>query len=405
MLEIFTYIAAILTLSHALRHGGRYPYLWLATIFHGWTVECISYFLPDIDNFWHGQSSIIFLGGRLPLHIVLFYPFFIYTASVSVSKLRLSSWAEPFATGLAVVLLDVPFDIMGIKLMWWTWHDTEPNIYDRHYWVPWTSYYFHASFAFSFCLIFHGTRKVLDNRGKFEASNVCVEFLSTVLTGLFSMPLGTIQFILLYHPLHDVYQLHSEVCVLALLALYVLVIWSGDRNPTEDARSEGKDFFSWFDEISALVIIHYLFYVNLVVFSKPEQQSSMGLHETVGPCNETSPVYTAAGMILSKRKYLCLSDYDEGYYDFHCIPNQRELPPKTSWYRICGTPFPNHVEYIFVVCTFCALGLYVYVQMLANSGQYPPVKTKTKPEKEPHGKEPHVKELHVSGKGKKQKRH
>ncbi len=40
-----------------------------------------------------------------------------------------------FSVGLGVVLLDVPFDIMGIKLLWWSWHDTEPNIYDRHMWV------------------------------------------------------------------------------------------------------------------------------------------------------------------------------------------------------------------------------------------------------------------------------
>ena len=74
-----------------------------------------------------------------------------------------------FSVGLGVVLLDVPFDIMGIKLLWWTWHDTDPNIYDRHYWVPWTSYYFHAAFASSFSFLFFGTRSLVCKTERFQA--------------------------------------------------------------------------------------------------------------------------------------------------------------------------------------------------------------------------------------------
>ena len=55
----------------ALRNGGRFRWLWLATVLHGLTVECVSYFLPDIDNFWHAQGVITFLGLRLPLYIAL----------------------------------------------------------------------------------------------------------------------------------------------------------------------------------------------------------------------------------------------------------------------------------------------------------------------------------------------
>lgn len=63
--------------------------------------------------------------------------------------------------GLGTVMLDMPYDIMGIKLVWWTWHDTDPNIYDRMYWVPWNSYYFHACFACSFVWVMRLSRKFL----------------------------------------------------------------------------------------------------------------------------------------------------------------------------------------------------------------------------------------------------
>jgi len=67
------------------------------------------------------------------------YPGFIYTASVAVSRLHISERTESAAMGLFVVIFDMPYDIMGIKNLWWTWHDTDANIRDRHYWVPWTS--------------------------------------------------------------------------------------------------------------------------------------------------------------------------------------------------------------------------------------------------------------------------
>ena len=54
--------------------------------------------------------------------------------------MRLPRWSEPFAVGLADCLLDVPFDILGIKFLWWTWHDTDPNIFERSFHVPITRY-------------------------------------------------------------------------------------------------------------------------------------------------------------------------------------------------------------------------------------------------------------------------
>ena len=52
---------------------------------------------------------------------------------------------------------------------------------------------------------------------------------------------------------------------------------------------------------------------------------------------------------LSKRKYLCTSDYDEGYFSFHCLPGGKKPSKGVEWYTACGTPFPNKVEYLLVV--------------------------------------------------------
>lgn len=54
----------------ALVRGGRFSYLWYGIIIHGLVIESICYIAPDVDNFWHSQTPIIFFGRRLPLHII-----------------------------------------------------------------------------------------------------------------------------------------------------------------------------------------------------------------------------------------------------------------------------------------------------------------------------------------------
>lgn len=383
ILELSIYFLALLTFKHAWRSGGRFLYLWFATILHGLVVESLSYFVPDIDNFWHAQSMVMFVGKRLPLHIVVLYPVFIYTAAAAVSRLRLKSWAEPFAVGLAVVLLDIPFDIIGIKLLFWTWHDTDPNIFDRNYWVPWTSYYFHSAFASSFMILFFGTRHLLcSSPSKYEADGFLKEILCTIITGLLAMPVGILQFLPLYHPLHDIFNFHSEVCVLLFLSVYILIVWVADRHPTEEARSQSskRGLFHWLDDLGLMVLLHFLLWIFLTMYGRPELIQSTGFHEKTGNCSAISAVQTASGKVLSRKTFLCTSDYDEGYYDFHCLRGGKPPADGLEWYTICGTPFPNALEYLIVVSAFSLFGLFVYVQMLGFSGKQPKSKASRQPQ-------------------------
>ena len=102
--ELEFYLLAILTYIHAYRHGARYMWLWWTTIAHGLMTECTSYWAPDIDNFWHAQSTFMFFGQREPLHIMCLYPGFIYTASVAVARLNITERCEAAAMGLFVVI-------------------------------------------------------------------------------------------------------------------------------------------------------------------------------------------------------------------------------------------------------------------------------------------------------------
>lgn len=369
LISELTYLTVgLLTFIHSRRVGGRFKYLWLATIFHGLTVECAAYWLPDIDNFWHSQTTIVLLGRRLPLHIMMLYPAFIYNASVAISRLKLPNWAEPFAVGLCVVLIDLPYDITAVKFLHWTWHDTDPNIFDRHYWVPWNSFYFHATFAASFTFWFHCWKRLIIGKStdKWQAGDHKREMLCAILTGLCGMPGGVLQFIPFYHPLHDIAGVHTENCVALLTLTFFLIVWSADRNPIVGSRTTPG--FKGFNECVLSLILHYSCYLSCVLLFKPEDEVSIGVHEKTGPCNETSPVQTAFGMTLLKRKYLCTSDYDEGYFDFHCLPGGKPPSEGMEFYTACGTPFPNHAEYIVVIAGVCWLALLVFINLHFRSG-------------------------------------
>lgn len=369
-MEMCVFMTATLTFIHASRVGGRYLFLWIGIVLHGLFVEAVSYWMPDIDSFWHAQGIFTFLGQRLPLYIILLYPVFYYTASVAVAYSGTKWWAIPATVGLSAVMLDLPYDILGVKNLFWTWHDTDPNIYDRHYWVPWTSYYFHITFSAGFTAVFHGTHKLLDwDKSTYQYTGFFKECLCCLLAAMCGFPLGVIQFVFIYHPLHDTFNIHTEVCVMMLVVVFGLIVWMGDRNADRSVSSKIKPL----DEIMTIVIVHYTYFLYLVFTSKPENNVVIGLHEAAGPCQERETVLTPFGHTLSKRKYLCLEDYDEPYFDFHCTDDQ---PSKGDhWYTICGTPYENHVEYIVIICTVCFLGLVWYWQMLRNSGYLPGTKS------------------------------
>jgi hypothetical protein len=43
--------------------------------------------------------------------------------------------------------------------------------------------------------------------------------------------------------------------------------------------------------------IHYALYLGIVIFGYPEEEVSIGLHERIGPCNQTVPIHTVFGTV------------------------------------------------------------------------------------------------------------
>ena len=152
-LELVFLICAGLTLSHAiraLRRGEREPiFVWACTLAYGLMIEILSY--NFLDNFTHGQFSVMLYHRKLPLYVAVLYPVFICTGYQLVRGLGLRALPTALFSGLVIVAIDVPFDTSGPDAGWWTWSDKDPVLAARLYGVPVTSYYWHL--AFSACLL------------------------------------------------------------------------------------------------------------------------------------------------------------------------------------------------------------------------------------------------------------
>jgi hypothetical protein len=73
--------------------------------------------------------------------------------------------------------------------------------------------------------------------------SVGTELACTVLSAILGMPGGVLLFLPLYHPLHDLAGIHSEVTFFMLFTIFLLISWTGDRTPTPDARPRSGTYF------------------------------------------------------------------------------------------------------------------------------------------------------------------
>jgi len=107
------------------------------------------------------------------------------------------------------------------------------------------SYLFHMSFASSFVILHHLTRYLLtgSHRLDYVTKGTFVEIVCVILTGVFAFPMAIATiFVPLYHVLHDLYNVHTEVVTLMVFGIYALIAWSGtdhrDTEPKQTAKGQ-----------------------------------------------------------------------------------------------------------------------------------------------------------------------
>lgn len=74
---------------------------------------------------------------------------------------------------------------------------------------------------------------------------------------------------------------------------------------------------------------------------------------------------------MQRRKYLCPTDYDEGYFDWTCLPGNKPPSDGSTWYTACTIPMENRAEYITVVSIICLVAAVVFSNLHFKSAGDP----------------------------------
>jgi hypothetical protein len=127
------------------RAGERYAlFQWLVVFVYGVAMELLAFnAYPDYE---HGRFTVQLYHQKLPLYITFVYVVFHYTGLKLVERRGLGPAAEAVIAGLAIALIDVPFDVVGVDARWWTWHASS-HVAQRWLGVPLTSYEWYLLFG------------------------------------------------------------------------------------------------------------------------------------------------------------------------------------------------------------------------------------------------------------------
>ena len=155
-IETILVIGAVCAVIHAVRHrrehGSASALLTLLSCFtYGLLIDITSYY--TVENFWHGEFSVMFLYNRLPLYIALFYPAFIYHACMTIRRYDFSPAVEAVSVGFYGGLTYLIFDNLGPMLHWWIWDRADPTTWPYLNAVPLTSYFWFFAFTGTFAFV------------------------------------------------------------------------------------------------------------------------------------------------------------------------------------------------------------------------------------------------------------
>lgn len=155
-IEWIIFAGIILAIAHAIKYkketGSPSALLTLLGCFlYGLLMDILSYY--TVENFWHGEFSVMLLFNKLPLYIACLYPAFIYHAYMTIKRYDFAPITEAICTGFFAGFMYLIFDNLGPVLGWWIWDTTDPTTFPYVNSVPLTSYHWFFTFTAAFALI------------------------------------------------------------------------------------------------------------------------------------------------------------------------------------------------------------------------------------------------------------
>ncbi len=322
---------ALAALLHA-RHAGRaHLLIWFAALIAGTANDLIFMALPLVDNFWQAQATVM-LTPRLPLYISFIYVVFLYWPTVAVRRLGLPRWSTAACTGLLACLFYAPYDIVGAKFLWWTWHDSDSVVAARLLGAPVSSSLWVLTFAGSFALLLdlllrnrRTTRKLLVT-GLALVAAFTTPIMVLQMTAVQTLDGGTPG----YRALGFCVAVYAAMAFLGRRAVHQC------RLPLDSLA------------LGAVAVYLVMLAFNMAFFN-PEAHVSTGLHQVPGQCDVGDMDITG----VTRKVFLCVDEFDEDF-TFDCTTNPED---GSRWYTICGKAHADYATYVGAVGSLALVGL------------------------------------------------
>jgi hypothetical protein len=340
----------VVAFAHAWAQGEgrrRYVLAWVLAFLAGTANDLTFMALPLVNNFWQAQATVM-LTPRLPLYIPCVYVCFLYAPTVSVWQTNLPPLARAALTGLAASAFYAPYDIVGAKFLWWTWHDTDPAIANRLLGAPIGSTMFVITFAAAFSWLLG---RVVDKDPAASAST-CAKGAALV------CGLCTLSMMLQVTALRELDGgVPGPRGLVALIGVFAGIAWIGLRRgalaaPAAPAKGRRADRF-----LHVALMIYFCMFVAIAAAFDPSTHRSTSLHQTYGECHVKAIDITG----MARYAYLCAADFDEDF----SFDRADALPaPGTDWYTVCGRPYRSRGVWVSAIALLCLAGALLYSQCL-----------------------------------------
>jgi hypothetical protein len=351
--EYLFILCAVVALVHALKQPGaerrRHLSVWIGALVAGTVNDWIFMLLPLVENFWQAQATIM-ISARMPLYIPCVYVWFMYLPTVAIWRIDTSAgrwgrWGRAAASGLAAIVVYAPYDIIGAKFLWWTWHDTDQPIARRLLGVPLGSTIWVICFVASFAWLMNRMLE-RDDDAPWSVCAAAVGATAALSTLLMMIQMTVLQQIDGGTP--------GPIGLAVIVVIYGALALRAFHGRGRTARPRA------FDRTLRGVVWSYfaVLFVLLVAFD-PQTHRSTGLHQAVGECYVEAKDITG----LTRYEFLCVDDFDEDY-GFDCV--EAEPTEGARWYTICGRPHRAKGRWIAGVGLWSVVGLSLFGWLLSG---------------------------------------
>ena len=403
----------LLGLYHAChqKHQRLHLTIFFAAIVGGLGNDIFFSFLPVVDNFWHAQGMLM-ITPRFPFYIGAWYVGWLYFSTILVWKMSgptESTFLNAALTSLLSAMYYAPWDVVGARHLWWTWHASDKMFQHRWLGVPIASTLFTLVFGFCWSLVLHIS---LFSDTKFCSSTTSTTSISnnqlrspndvhtwvTVRTigsvALFSVPLLLITMPLLLStvslslPPAPPPGFTELWLTLFLLVMLVVICW-WRRHHFGSARSPGSsamgDVVSL--ESSSLPVVallaHFGFLLGVTRWANPIHSISTGVHQETGFGKEEGAEVAFDLQGWNRSRYLCAEDtmgsdpYTTTLFSMcgaqestAAILGQKSREESRLWYTVCGKEGDAESVYLVTIGLVLAIVFHASVVVVGCCGTW-----------------------------------